>query len=225
MGFVADPLDYLVEPNRDRAINDLKSYFDAWTGSWFERLGDQDHQNQITEKDLLAVTMLGVTVPAGVAIWILDKGKSAISAELGAIEDPNLAIWHKDADLSPDGHAWRLWDLLRSGKWSTSKKRNGMGPTTTSKLMAVKRPHLIPIWDSVIGKELFGVDQIPNDYWNLWQDRLSGERGQNLRDAADDLKAAAGVGEHLSVLRTIDIVTWMPASEAAKSKPTTAEDT
>jgi Family of unknown function (DUF6308) len=42
--------------------------------------------------------------------------------------------------LSAESPAGQLWELLRGA-------RDGVGPTRTSKLLAAKRPRLLPIWD------------------------------------------------------------------------------
>ena len=62
--FPRDPLDYIRGSERDRAVGSLTRYFDGFTGAHFERLADDANPDCITADDLVAVTMLGVNVPA-----------------------------------------------------------------------------------------------------------------------------------------------------------------
>src|SRR4051794_18915152 len=96
--------------------------------------------------DLVAVTMLGVEVPARAAHWILADGADELAALLVSIQPASLEIWDPASDLSPQSSAWQLWRLIRD--------RHGIGPTISSKLLAAKRPHLFPINDSVVGAAL-----------------------------------------------------------------------
>src|SRR5699024_8637445 len=58
-----------------------------------------------------------------------------------------------DEHLRRDSVALRLWDFLRHNRPGDSKWKRG---PTTSKIMARKRPSLIPIEDSVV-KDVIGL--------------------------------------------------------------------
>lgn len=49
----------------------------GWTfsGSQFERLADHEHPNVFTSADVVALTMLSVSIPAHVTIWLLGDGR------------------------------------------------------------------------------------------------------------------------------------------------------
>ncbi|HSH59276.1 MAG TPA: DUF6308 family protein [Acidimicrobiales bacterium] len=134
---------------KSRPREDLRAYFRedhrGYTGSWFERIVDSDHPNRITPRDVAAVATLSVKVPAHVTIWLLGDGAERVRALREQIP-VDQAIWDVDADLGPDGPAEELWQALRKATWAGHSKR--MGFTKTSKLLAAKRPHLIPIYDS-----------------------------------------------------------------------------
>jgi hypothetical protein len=63
------------------ASRDLHRYLhsdeETFTGRWFEVLADNARPNDITERDLLAVEMLSVTIPPRVSAWILGEGPGA----------------------------------------------------------------------------------------------------------------------------------------------------
>jgi hypothetical protein len=88
--FVRDPLA-LFEEDAKTARKDLKRYMEGFTGSHFEALADTEEPNRITERDILAVSMLSVDVPAATTIWLLGEGAARVSALLTKV--PNVPIW------------------------------------------------------------------------------------------------------------------------------------
>jgi hypothetical protein len=207
--FVRDPLA-LFEEDAKTARNDLKRYMEGFTGSRFDTLADAEHPNRITERDILAVSMLSVNVPAATTIWLLGDGAARVSELLTKI--PNVPIWSDEADLEFDTScAGQLWKLVRQTNWRGPNLKTGMGRTKTSKLLATKRPALIPVWDSVTMKYFFGTREV-ND-WTAWQQRLRGPEGQHLRDTVEKVRDDVPAAADLSVLRTIDIVGWMKAAK------------
>lgn len=81
-----------------------------------------------------------------------------------------------------------------------------MGPATTSKLLAAKRPRLVPIVDSVIKSVL------PSKaHWAAFADALA-DQGRRRK-----IEAATSAPGHLSLLRRIDIAIWMRHRRGAES--------
>lgn len=109
--------------------------------------------------------------------------------------------------LGDDSAAVKLWNALRRNSKPTDEKWN-VGPTRASKVMARKRPHLIPINDRVIRRV---IDKKPsqND-WRLWWEALSGD--DELERRAQALRAAINKPE-LSTLRVFDVVLWMSGTK------------
>jgi hypothetical protein len=202
--FLVDPMQFLVGVERATAIEKVRSYFTDYTGSWFERLAATEQPHRFTEKDFVAVGTLGVEVPPSTAIWLLGGGAAPATALLEQI-DTTLTLWDDAADLTPEGPAWQLWDLVRTNGWPSH--RGGMGRTTTSKLLAAKRPHLIPIQDSVVTALLFGGGRY-RGYWAAWRDRLTAGDGPAVIEAATSIRDEVPAAAHLSVLRILDIVLW-----------------
>ena len=211
--FATDPSYFLTGPAREPAIANLRAYFRqddyGYTGSWFERIADNDHPDHITPRDIAAVGALGVNIPAHITIWLLDDGMELVRSLLEQIP-VGQAIWDDDADLGPAGPAEKLWRALRSAMWAGRSK--GLGRTMTSKLIAAKRPHLVPIYDDRVARALWAREP-KGSYWEPWRDRLRGEAGQQLRTEVEALRADSGVGQHLSVLRVLDVIIWMWARQ------------
>lgn len=194
-----------------RAEDDLRAYFDndpparglLYTGRRFEFLaggGDRSEvQNRFTAEDLVAVELLRVKVPGEVAIDLLDGELGAqVAAQLASI-DTRIPIGDPDAAelLADGGPADAAWKLL--------EEPDGMGWVTANKLLARKRPQLVPVYDRVVSCAY----QPPNrKLWN-WLNPLFAEQDGALPAALDKLRAAAGVPAKVTPLRVLDVVVWM----------------
>lgn len=175
------------------------AYFDTWDSAG-TRARDAD---RFTADDMVAVSLLSVSVPAAAAISLLDTeaGKFAdLLIQLG----PDRDLVTETSPWSDDWAGWQLWNELMS--------LPGVGATTASKLLARKRPRLRPIYDSVVAS-VTGSHQI----WEPLRARLTSE--PELHDRLLHLKAEAGLREEVSALRVFDVVTWM---EGKSSRATAA---
>lgn len=182
-----------------RADDAVRSYFsDGYTGSRFELMADGD-PDRITSNDLVAVSMLGVDVPARVTVWLLEKDGQATVASLLRGVPTDVDIWNAGDVVERDGPLWQLWTLLSDACWPMPKTGNGMGMTTISKLLAAKRPRLVPIVDSVVAKLLPS-----NNYWADFATSLASAEARGLV-----LSATPSAPPQLSLLRRIDVVLWM----------------
>lgn len=96
--------------------------------------------------------------------------------------------------------------------WHALLELHNVGPTKVSKLMARKRPHLIPIFDSVIGARIAGVV----DYWRVFHAFLS--RDAN-RDSVEALRPAGTDDGTTPTLRLLNTAVWMrySAGESARA--------
>ena len=193
-----------------RSVPDLRAYFDLdspgdrprYTGARFDTLdggGARDGvKDVITPYDLLAVACLGVTVPTPVA---LDLVEGPLGREVGARLreiSANVALGEADADkhVKNGSSADQAWRLLND--------ETDVGWVIAGKVMARKRPQLIPVWDSVV-KCAFGR---PRENAWLWLDgRL--RQDDRLRKELDQLHRAAQLPELVSRLRALDVVIWM----------------
>lgn len=107
-----------------------------------------------------------------------------------------------------------LWDMEQSDwdsaneLWQDFVDVNGIGPTRASKLLARKRPHLLPILDSRVSA--FFDHKTEQFWWPLalaLKDTDRRERIERLRPAT----APAGV---ISTIRLLDVAIWMSDERA-----------
>ena len=195
----------------------LSTYFGTdgsnkpYTGAYFEALGGGGdapaHRDVITPVDIVAVSTLSVDVPAAASIALLGPDADRVSALLSGIPDDVDLVDADDALISEASPAVQLWGLLRGYK--------GMGRTKTSKLMARKRPRLVPIFDSVVEREL-GLNG-SSGHWTGMREVLRADDGA-LHRRAVTLQDTPGVGPLISPLRVIDVVVWMYGKDHARSE-------
>lgn len=173
---------------------------DGWqfSGARFDTLGGggdhPDSANRFTADDLVAVTLLSVDIDPHAAIWILEDGENELSELLTQIPT-HVDLHDADQALVDDGSpADRLWDQL--------EERPGIGWVTAGKLLARKRPQLVPVYDNVVRAAF----ENPDGFWLELHRALHSD--PPLVDRLQQTRQAAGV-EHISVLRTLDVVVWM----------------
>lgn len=191
----------------DQGITYIQTYFDSeqpYAGAFFETLGaEASPDNEYTPSDFYALMCLEVDVPIAAGLSILGEKASEINELLSQIPNTPLSALSEDEfeqHLGTDSPAMQLWRILRSYP--------KVGPTRASKLMARKRPHLIPIRDSVIIR-VAGISPRDND-WRLWWEALTEDN--ELEHRAEDLRDAAKHPD-LSTLRALDVMLWMSGSK------------
>ncbi|GHD06235.1 DUF6308 family protein [Zhihengliuella salsuginis] len=202
------------ETETSRAVRLVKKYFGTldesrtgYLGARFETFagGGLQEPNVLTLEDLLSVELLSVSIPVHAKLAILGELSADISACLEELPSDlafeNLSGEQFHALLGDDNSpASRLWKLLRG--------QSRVGQTKTSKLMARKRPALVPIYDSVV-REQAGLAHQSRDHWIVWREAFSGNR--EFTTAIANVRAESGQSQ-LSLLRTLDIVLWMDAT-------------
>lgn len=201
--------------DRPGAASDLSSYFrdadptQGYTGRYFELVGgggDQpEHANVVTADDLIAVEMLSVTIPPRVAADLLLGSKgSELNALLAQIP---AAVSLTDEDAGPhiaEGSAtWQVWDLLIAGR------KTGMGTAKVSKLLARKRPQLIPVYDGVV-KCAVGE---PTNWWECLHTLLI-DASRDVGTTIEQLRKQGSVPTYVSDLRIVDVAIWMGHEQA-----------
>lgn len=106
-------------------------------------------------------------------------------------------MWQVDLTLfERGGPAWALWDLPDG--------LHGIGWVTANKLIARKRPRLVPVYDTVVQDALRPG---PNLVWDRLWHCLDGH--VDIRDELASIRADAGGLEDISLLRILDVVVWM----------------
>jgi hypothetical protein len=198
-------------PLKDTGRPRSGAHFDDWVGG-----GDRDEAvNQLTGDDFIAVSMLSVQVPPDAAIGLAARN-AQVQQLLGRIpislDFTTLTPAHFAAHLGPESAAQQLWDTLRGRQdypW-------GIGPTTASKIMARKRPKLIPIFDSYVGPIMGLPKDSSADQWIVWHQAF--QEDPHLTGRLDAIKNTASAPPSTSRLRIMDIVLWLHAKDQERSR-------
>jgi Family of unknown function (DUF6308) len=199
-----------------------------YSGAFFECLGGGGDRPevayQVTAEDLLAVTMLSVRVIRYYALDVLVYQGREISRLLAQIPvDVTLADDGADKLVAEGGPAWKLWHLLHDIK--PPFDRSQLGPVAAGKLLARKRPQLVPVYDSYVQKVL-NRTRVRGTWWSDLRCQLT--KDDVLVSRLEAVRAGAGAdAAHLSLLRVFDIMCWMlggkPEAEWAEPWPPAAE--
>jgi hypothetical protein len=194
----------------DQACRDLRLYFGIglsdkelplYTGRRFEALdggGDRDDVcNRFTASDILALKLLSVDLPARIAIDLLEGALGEEAAGLLRQIPASASLW--DAGAVNLIEAGMPADIL----WRLLEQQDGAGWVTAGKLLARKRPMLIPVYDNVVRCAYDG----PQNIWTALRDALRQESG--FLEALNQLKLRSGVPSQVTPLRVLDVAVWM----------------
>lgn len=197
---------YLEGERRGRVVDDLRSYFHGtgYAGRRFERFaGGGDAPSgacSLTAADVVALPLLSIRLDnPHLVVDVLETHTAEIDALLARVpadSDISRVPW---SALDEDSPAQQLYSLLRSCR--------GVGPTTASKLLARKRPHLFPVDDDRVRRRLSRDRRL----WACWWTWLHDEQ---RRHAAAELRDDVGGISDISLLRVMDVALWMGPTSA-----------
>ena len=190
-----------LDDNRTR--DRLADYFTSenYTGGQFELFaggGDRPEvADRFTTEDIVAVSLLGVEIEGDAALNVLERAQSRLTELLAAVPtDLELAAAGDDVigPGSPADQAWHLLAQIPNIFW-----------VKAGKLLARKRPRLIPVYDSVVQ---LALDRTPSDeFWRPLRDALRDE--PRLVDRLRELRELAELDGRISVIRVLDVAIWM----------------
>ena len=187
----------------EKAVGHLDEYFNSgnYTGGQFERFaggGDRSEAaERFTSEDIVAVSLLGVRIPGRPALEILDLQAREFNALVGGIPQ-RVDLWEADEEsVGPDSAAARLWRQLVD--------LPGVNWVTAGKLIARKRPRLIPVYDRVVKSALGRKDD--EEWWRPLRTVLREHPEVIVR--LDELREGTGLGQAVSLLRILDVCIWM----------------
>lgn len=210
---------FIVAKDTETAVAHLERYYaelddgqPCYTGSRFEAVAALNPDpDTLGPADFVAVSMLSVKVRPQAALRLMGSDAAEISRLLALIPADVDIVDAEPALLRGESPAGQLWALLRRG-------RDGLGRTTTSKLLAAKRPRLLPIWDSFV-EEATGLDTKCN--WEKFRYVLTDD-DRAVWDWLRGLRAAVpAVPATVSELRILDVLLWMSV-EAPLPEPLTS---
>ncbi|SIS21992.1 DUF6308 family protein [Williamsia sterculiae] len=210
----------LLPGHEPAAVDLLQRYFGtvsngdpAYTGSRFERFargGDlPEIKNQIVPSDLVSVTLLSVKVPGSAALRLLGDHPTEHPQKISLLLEKlptNVELVSATDEHLVDAN--ELWQRVRRGC--------KVGPTTTSKLLARKRPHLLPVIDSVVSTELNHNNRRLDFYREMR--RILNADDRALYRRLQQMRGAAGVGDDISIIRVFDVVVWMYGSDQQRPR-------
>lgn len=174
---------------------------ERFAGVLFDEFGENP-TDRFTADDLIAVSLLDVRFgPEAVRALLVDRVADSMLTDVPG----DRLLWAVDYDavLSVNAPAGQLWKLLTD--------LHGVGGTRASKLLARKRPTLLPILDSVI-RERLHLGYV--DAWRALHDALADEE---TRSAVDGLASMLD-GPTPTTLRLLDVATWMRFSESDSAR-------
>lgn len=187
----------------DAAANAIVRHLDNTAGS-FDRLSAVSDPAHITAQDIVACSMIGHSVPAEAAAWILSPEGEWLTAEILADIPSTDDLWSCPAGVIL--RAADLFQLLRSPTSQLPKAHDeaAVSQAVATCLLAAKRPRLVPIDDRQIRQSL----KYPKDalWFRRWRDVMDDELlglARTARHLAGEEEADAA---NLSELRVLDIV-------------------
>jgi hypothetical protein len=187
----------------DQAVDRYYDHRFGFAGYSFEPLND-DHTDEITSEDLLAVTLLDVSWKPSAVRALLDEKAEKVSELLHNVNS-KATLWSDDGGRELV-NAEPLWEFVM--------ELPGVGPTTTSKLLARKRPGLVPITDSVIVSAVGTSGRTWSTLRYCFQD-------PDFRQLVDTLRPDGA--NSVSLLRIFDVAIWMLYSESTAARKVRAD--
>lgn len=178
----------------------VTAYFDPdgpFAGHTFDGLGGNP-PTQFTPDDLLAVSLLDVSYGPAAVRQILEHSYRW-SPLLEAVP-PEAVLWEMDEEVY--GAADQLWKALVA--------LAGVGPTKAGKLLARKRPSLVPIFDDVIATFLPPGDR--GFWWGLQGALLDSTRRDRLNALAENITPSP------ATIRILDVAVWMRCSNSNNAR-------
>ncbi len=184
--------------DKTRATRFLAEYFDTsdpdggYTGRWFEYFSALSSERHLDANDVAAAATLSVPLD-GKTVRSLFERSDELNGYLAAAPGRDAKLWEVDEGELADGAPLaKAYDLLR--------KTPGIGYVTASKLLACKRPHLVPIRDTVV-EHLLGASTA---WWIPWRKTVADQALRDLVKEVTPPNTPAGT----SLLRRLDVILW-----------------
>lgn len=194
---LAGRIDQLLgEPRLDELVALYFAEDRGFAGHLFDEVGENPPA-EFTTGDLLAITLLDVALDPIAVREIL--GNPGRWGEALQAVPPARPLWEATDDEL--GAANELWESLNA--------LPGVGPTKAGKLLARKRPLLIPIYDEVV--ETF-LRPTPGQFWAELRAAL---RSEARRDQLNHL--VDGNDSGIGTLRALDVAIWMRCGRSGRA--------
>lgn len=184
------------QTNAAQIAEDFDRYFSSFTGRWFEHFGAVGDPHRFEASDLIAIEALSVQVPPEAAATLLVTEPDRFNTLLRHIPR-SVDMWDIPRDDLQNGPGAELHTMLRS--------LPGVDWVIAGKLLAAKRPRLIPILDNKV-RDL--IQPPLTRFWISMWDELSDDSHR-----ASITEICANAPADVSLLRRIDVALWMAATQ------------
>jgi len=180
----------------DRAVRWLSKYYGGkYTGSRFDTAAQLQSPDPhcFTAHDFAAVATLSVPMSGRAICGLLDREATLtdllrnVPFETGLVDATDEAI---TAIYAVQSELDKVMDI---------------GHVTRSKLLAHKRPQLIPIRDQYVLKALIGRDH--GSFTEPLRDTLTADR--SITERLDAVQRESSISQHISTIRALDVIVWM----------------
>ncbi len=195
---------WLSGEHRECATWLVADYMTRFGGKRFDELAKRAPTDSITEDDLNAVRALSIRFP-----WAFtqkleqDDVRRHIREMLAPIPSDAVLEDLSDAEfdelLGPRSPAWKAWEEL-SGLLKDAKARAPL--VGASKLLAAKRPLLIPLEDSYVRRSLRTRRR------DIWKEVHRVVRDPLVREGLEQVRSGVPAASYITLHRTLDIIAW-----------------
>lgn len=201
-------------------VVDITHYLNNFTGRDYDPIFAAENStspNNFTAQSLQAIRCLSVDTTPGFQNWLLSAaGQAQTSALLAQIPNTDLGLmslpqFNTNLGSSGASPASQLWNLLLSQLRRFNQPVRMGRQVTASKLLAGKRPNLVPITDSFVRTELgMSWNTSWSCYWQIMQDPRIPPLCSALRTAlVANGPYPLGVNPAaLSDIRILDLAVW-----------------
>lgn len=211
--FTARLLSYLQDPAADL---DVRNYYSgSYTGGRWDAIVAALPPHEIGLADAAATALLSLgtslrgrdgKVSASALLQLLE-GKERLHALLKDVEDVDLGDLSDEQfeqKFGSNSNAHHAWALLRE---------MDVGVVARHKMLAGKRPRLIPVFDRRVAIALSGRRN-PGTWWRPWWEAM---RDPDVQSALAALQPAAP--PNIAPLRLADVVVWMAVQGRSQTNP------
>lgn len=192
----------------------LATYFHGtprqFSGSLFDSIGGggdrPDVENKITREDVLALAAVNAPMSAAVASLLLTQPASGRLATWLQQLPTDIDLWDSDDDTL--AMATKAWDEIRTihEAGTAGNAATAHGGFAANKLLARKRPRLIPLYDEKVRGVVYLAEGA--SWWFSLRDAMRAEGEDNeVRFRVCAAMREADVG-YVSVLRGLDVILW-----------------
>jgi hypothetical protein len=189
--------------HRHCAVWLVSDYYAGFRGAQFDALAGSRPTDAITPGDLDAVRALSIGFPTAFVDG-LGRGDAAqriramLSQVPSDIDLEDLSYAQFKELLGPDSFAWRVWEDLAAALREAGARAPLVG---ASKLLAAKRPRLVPLEDSYVRRAL-GCRRR-----DIWEVIFHVVKDRQVREDLIWVRHQSGA-DSVTVHRVLDIIAW-----------------